>query len=350
MQLVKHLAMMSRNGPLEQELSGLDDASTAALAQIKESAEPENVDAALKAMRKAQTEAESGSSLMAVQKFVSVQSIANGREYEKHVVTWAIEWELAVTERIDRDLAIVRKLQGDRDHYEGKVAGLRRKSNELEAKGKTSPRNQVAKLERNEEKLKDAFVRHESEAGRLCALIESVVHDGWIELYQLCRNYMKWESNRGECTIISFLLFLAGLICTHLTSFLTPTRTVCSGTRIRHLPRACWRTGFYESHLQAECTKTREYYGYCCCCCAHKRQTEEGSVGEACYQVRGRQEKGGTQENREQLGVCSRILIPARRSIYFEKTAACFIVTTRRPHDTCMERVQRIYIQIQSLL
>jgi hypothetical protein len=110
----------------------------------------------------------------------------------------------------------------DREHYDKKVELLRRKTNDLEGRGKTSPRGNVMKLERNEEKLKVAFLSHEAAAGKLCALIESVINEGCkppidslcasslstrmnqpslsntpgIELYQLCRNYMKWESNR----------------------------------------------------------------------------------------------------------------------------------------------------------
>ena len=190
---------MSMNSPIEQNLLGVDCVSSDILTQGIDSMESARLDSALGNMRNSLPEANHSSwSLTAVQKLAIAQSVANKQEFDQHVFAWAVEWEQAVTERIDRDLIAVRKLQGNRDHYEKKVELLRRKSNDLESKGKTSPRGQAAKLERNEEKLKDAFVRHESEAGRLCALIETVIQDGWIELYQLSRNYMKWESNRGE--------------------------------------------------------------------------------------------------------------------------------------------------------
>jgi hypothetical protein len=100
--------MMSQNTPIERYLSGLDRASSEALAQINDSVAPAD------AMRNAKSEANQGSrrSLTAVQKFASAQSVANLREFEQHVVTWAKEWEQAVTERIDRDITAVNKLKG----------------------------------------------------------------------------------------------------------------------------------------------------------------------------------------------------------------------------------------------
>jgi hypothetical protein len=90
----------------------------------------------------------------------------------------------------------VRKLQADRAHYEKKVEALRQRANELESKGKMSPASQVVKLERNETKLKHAYMLHEYDAGRLCVLIEAAATNGWKDLYHVVKNYIKWESNR----------------------------------------------------------------------------------------------------------------------------------------------------------
>jgi hypothetical protein len=136
------------------------------------------------------------SSLCVLQKFASTQAVCNSREFQQHVVEYAVQWENVVTERVEKELKNVRKLQGDRTHYERKVESLRTRANDLVSKGKTSPASQADKLERNETKLKEAFVVHETEAGRLCTLIEAVTKDGWLDLYHLARNYMKWESNR----------------------------------------------------------------------------------------------------------------------------------------------------------
>lgn len=136
-------------------------------------------------------------SLLEVQTFGTAYAISNHQEYQKHVVAYAESWEMVVTDAVDSLIKTVRKLQGDRDHYEKKVFGLRRQSNALEVKGKSSPPRVMARLARNEAKLKEAFVMYETEACRMCSLIEAVTHDGWIELQPLCRNYIKWEFNRG---------------------------------------------------------------------------------------------------------------------------------------------------------
>lgn len=195
--------MFSENGPLYDHIgAGIDESTSKALTAIMEAPGPstETENPVHKLMLKATREENDRLfNLMAIQQFGSAHATTNQREYDTHVLTWAMDWEQAITERIDGDLVKVRKLQGDRDHYEKKVELLRKRYNDMESKGKVSPKGQVAKLERNEAKLKEAFVAHEAAAGRLCTLIEEVTHHGWIELYTLCRNYMKWEVNRGTC-------------------------------------------------------------------------------------------------------------------------------------------------------
>lgn len=135
-------------------------------------------------------------SLAAIQAFGTAYAASNQQEYQDHIMTYVETWEEVVTKSVDSLSVTVRKLQGDREHYEKKVFGLRNKANEFESKDKASPAKFVEKLDRNEQKLKEAFVKHETEACRLCALLEAVTHNGWIELQALCRNYIKWEANR----------------------------------------------------------------------------------------------------------------------------------------------------------
>ncbi len=201
LQLVQNLGEFSQKSPIYEHIgAGLDQSTSDALAQVIASSEvtSEKENSVQKLMAKASREENDKlQNLVAIQQFATAQAICNQREYDNHVLNWAMEWEQAVTERIDKELVKVRKLQGDRDHYEKKVELLRKRFNEVESKGKSSPKGQVVKLERNEGKLKEAFTAHEAAAGRLCALMEVATRDGWIELYTLCRNYMKWESNRG---------------------------------------------------------------------------------------------------------------------------------------------------------
>lgn len=199
-ELAHNLGIFSENSPMYDHIgAGLDETTANALTGIiqsqNSSTETDNPVHTLM-LKETQEENDKLLNLMGIQQFGSAHAVINQREFDTHVLTWAMDWEQAVTERIDQDLMKVRKLQGDRDHYEKKVELLRKRYNDLESKGKVSPKGQVAKLERNEGKLREAFVAHEAEAGRLCALIEAVTRHGWIELYTLCRNYMKWEANR----------------------------------------------------------------------------------------------------------------------------------------------------------
>jgi len=65
----------------------------------------------------------------------------------------------------------------------------------MEAKGKETSK-QVERLNRNEQKLKNAWESHEQRAGKLCVLLEQVTKYGWMDLYPLVKNSIKWELNR----------------------------------------------------------------------------------------------------------------------------------------------------------
>jgi hypothetical protein len=128
--------------------------------------------------------------------FGAAQAVVNDQEYQKDVVDFVTEWEQIITERVESGLKRVRKLASDRLHYERKIETLRNKANELEIKGRTSPTAVVERLSRNEGKLKQAFTVHEKEASQLCALMESITHEGYKDLYTLVNNYIRWEINR----------------------------------------------------------------------------------------------------------------------------------------------------------
>ena len=101
-----------------------------------------------------------------------------------------------MTTRIDYEWKQSKKLAADRGHYENKVEALRKKTNELESKGKVTPSATAEKLKRNEEKLKEAFELYELAAGKLCVLIAEATTGGWRDLYPLVQNVMDWEANR----------------------------------------------------------------------------------------------------------------------------------------------------------
>jgi hypothetical protein len=188
---VMHLGLLSEKSPLFDDVGKpLNGASAQTLQTIRE-------DPTTKSTVVAQVKSKNTiRSVKALEQLAATQGIVNEREYNDRVVDYAIEWEKTVLEQVENELKKVKKLQGDRSYYEKKVDTLRQKANNLEEKGKTIPPSQVERLERNETKLKEAFVVHEKEAGRLCVLIEEVTSNGWKDLYHLVKNYCKWESNR----------------------------------------------------------------------------------------------------------------------------------------------------------
>ena len=136
-------------------------------------------------------------SLVALQEMMErAHTEENIVEYQEMVLDYASEWQSVVTQRVDKALKEVKKLQQTRRHYESKVEGLRKRVNQLEAKDKEVPESLGEKLTRNEGKLRDAFEVHELEAGKLCILIEHVTQEGWHNLKHLIENALEWEMNR----------------------------------------------------------------------------------------------------------------------------------------------------------
>ena len=126
-----------------------------------------------------------------------VEEKKRANEFQYWVLDYVTKWEKDVTSKIDADLKDVKKLQQSRLHYEKKVDGLRQKLLGLESKNKEIPPTLTDKVNRNEMKLRDAWETHEHRAGLLCIMIEQVTDLGWVDLYPLVENLMKWEYNRS---------------------------------------------------------------------------------------------------------------------------------------------------------
>jgi hypothetical protein len=183
---VQHLARMSLKTPIYKDVgSELDENAASNLDKIK------NSDSAHMTVVEVM-QASQPSSLCMVQTIASAQSQVNNREYYKHLGAYVEDWENCVTKLIDDELKKVRQLQVDRRHYENKVDNLRQRVSDRTKSGPT----QVEKLSRNEAKLKEAYLLHETEADRLCTLTEAATEEGWRDLYVLVKNFMKFESNR----------------------------------------------------------------------------------------------------------------------------------------------------------
>ena len=194
-EFVDKLAGMSKRSPIYDDIGAdVDGATRKDLEKLRQRhIQPPTTTDNVKELKEDTT----GSlSMLGLYKFGDAQASANDNEYQSLVIDYASDWEKIVTERVEAELKHVKKLESDLRHYEHKVDKLRDRSNTLEEKGKEQSKSETEKLQRNEEKLKDAFNAFEREATKTCALIEAATHDGYKDLYPLIKNYMKWEMNR----------------------------------------------------------------------------------------------------------------------------------------------------------
>lgn len=196
-QLIHNLAIMSRNSPIYGEVgTPLDSATSTTNNNANTNKERDNGDAPDNDIVTVWQGNQPKVSMKSIQQLASAQGHADTMEFQSHVLEYVTEWETVVTKRVDSEWKHVRILGTNRSHYEKKVEALRRKANEKETKGKSTPTVDAEKIDRNEKKLLEAFEIHELEAGKLCVLMEVATLGGWRDLYPLIENVMKWQANR----------------------------------------------------------------------------------------------------------------------------------------------------------
>jgi hypothetical protein len=133
-------------------------------------------------------------------------------KYQSEVLDYCVEWEAVVSARVDKEMAVSKKLRETYNHYLGKVDGLRKKVNSQESKGKGVGESVSEKVQRNEQKLVEASTEFEAAAGPLCTLLEEVVQQGWRDLYPLIQAVIKWEVDRSQTEARTFLLLQPGAL------------------------------------------------------------------------------------------------------------------------------------------
>ena len=144
------------------------------------------------------------SSLTSIRQIGQLLAKKTSMEHRKYVLDFASEWHDIITTMLDREIDLVRQLQRRRIHYERKVGALRKRTNNIETKGKQVPASIAEKLIRNEQKLSTAWENHEQRAARLCVLLEEVTENGWKDLFPLVQNSMTLEVNRVARDLASF--------------------------------------------------------------------------------------------------------------------------------------------------
>jgi exonuclease VII small subunit len=137
-------------------------------------------------------------SMASLQIRMSTETKHSGDRFQKNVIDYAAEWESVVNTQIDAGLVEVKKLRETLNHYESKVEGLRKKTNSLESKGKTTPDRKMERLNRNEAKLEEAAKAYEDKALKQCALMEEATAQGWRDLHPLVQRLVKWETERCD--------------------------------------------------------------------------------------------------------------------------------------------------------
>jgi hypothetical protein len=159
-------------------------------------ATPESIELQSKSIMKVADDIGSGS-LVAFQQLAAMQDKLDEFDYQSHIIEYIDEWDEVITTMGDMEIKDCSELSKRRNHYVQKVDRLRKKVNRIEQKGgRDAPHQLQQKLERNENKLERADDLFESRSNDLAVVLTESVRRGWIDLYPLIRNAMKFEVNR----------------------------------------------------------------------------------------------------------------------------------------------------------
>merc|ERR1712232_542594 len=161
-------------------------------------------------------------SLLAHQQLSVMQEELNKLDYENHVIKYIDEWDQVVTSQLDEDVKSVRELAKNRDHYIAKVDKLREKVNKIEHRGRQDAQKKLRdQLERNEAKLDKCDELYEKKANDVSVVLYEATKRGWVDLYPVIKNVMKFEINRlgrESSTYGSFHSTLNALKCDYKES------------------------------------------------------------------------------------------------------------------------------------
>lgn len=118
--------------------------------------------------------------------------------FEDKVLNYAIEWEKLMTIKFTADLKKAEECRRNLDHYEKKVDNLSSKNEKDKARQKDLPAKSMEKLERNEDKLKDARRENERAMSNLDRLFEEFIDRSWKDLYPLLVSLLSFDSEFSQ--------------------------------------------------------------------------------------------------------------------------------------------------------
>jgi len=196
-QLFEHYAELSKGTPLFDRIGKpLTKDELANFEHVGDIKTPEGVVERTNAIMQTSEDIGPGS-LLAYQQLSMLQEDLNVLDFKNHTANYVDEWDDVVTSQLDSDAITVRLLSRDKEKYAGKVDNLRKKVNKIEHKGKqVAPKRLSDKLIRNEKKLVDCDARYEEKANEVSVAFYEATERGWVDLYPLIKNVMKFEINR----------------------------------------------------------------------------------------------------------------------------------------------------------
>lgn len=138
-----------------------------------------------------------GGSLVAMQQLAAMHDSLNQLDYKTRIADYIDEWDQVVTSHLDDEVGMVRDRQKKRDHYMHKVDKLRTRINKIEHRGmREAPDSLNEKLDRNEAKLEKADDDFEDMANDMVVVLDESIRRGWVDLFPLLKNAIKFEVNR----------------------------------------------------------------------------------------------------------------------------------------------------------
>jgi len=196
-QLFEHYAELSKGTPLFDRIGKpLTKDELANFEHVGDIKTPEGIAERTKAIMQTSEDIGPGS-FWAYQQLSMLQEELNVLDFKNHTAKYVDEWDDVVTSQLDSDAITVRLLSKDKEKYTGKVETLRNKVNKIEHKGKqVAPKKLSDKLIRNEKKLADYDAQYEEKANGVSVAFYEATERGWVDLYPLMKNVMKFEINR----------------------------------------------------------------------------------------------------------------------------------------------------------
>jgi len=188
---------LSENTPLFDHIG--KPLTVAQISQVGQSGDdetPQSIESRTKSIMEVADQIGPGS-LMAHQQLSVMHEKLNEIDYQNHIVGYIDEWDTVVTSQLDDEVKTVRELAKNRDKYIGKVDILRQKVNTIERKSKQdAPKKLTDQLDRNEARLEECDMLYEKKANEVSVVLYEATRRGWVDLYPVIKNVMKFEINR----------------------------------------------------------------------------------------------------------------------------------------------------------